>query len=475
MVAAFSSLPLEVKADIFSFVAWREEAWRKRKKKAGKAQQELATNGRVDGVKAVSLVCKEWRMLAGKHLFRCLSDRDANRAPFRYLIHQRYGHCFSEASLHGSAATQQECVRDLDYFLSILPTLVNIDILSITHTSAKNLFGADLMMDPEREGEGGLRVATFIQVLRNIKSIHLWRFPTDAAAQLLSLRLGAQLLSIRGARPVGSNADMSPLVTVLAGMPHLNLLLIHQTEAQLSLDPTTWTSEALASLRNSPPPISTIYFTTSYLTAAELSFIALFSSTLNHLSLTIQGLSSEIMAMNNFRMDLPFLVSLHVHLKDQEKDRTKVDFAGAILRIFSSSPLVSVSITDDEGFEIAGIDVCGATLYTLANCFPTLRQLRLSNGKFIMKANELQHISTFCAERQIRKRRTATQLWHTVDEGREMLQEEHIAQVCEELDYLLEYGKMQVERLRQGSRVEDARGLITSLKPLHAHRQEWED
>ena len=62
----FSSLPPEVKANVFQHVAWQEARWRNRIEFLEDTLQASEREKHVDGLSAASLVSKEWRSFASR-------------------------------------------------------------------------------------------------------------------------------------------------------------------------------------------------------------------------------------------------------------------------------------------------------------------------------------------------------------------------------------------------------------------------
>lgn len=76
----FSSLPTELKANIMKLVSWQEENWAHRVCSLQKTERKLENQAHVGGLRAASLVCKEWNALTLPYIFH-VSRTSCTRKP----------------------------------------------------------------------------------------------------------------------------------------------------------------------------------------------------------------------------------------------------------------------------------------------------------------------------------------------------------------------------------------------------------
>ncbi|KAL8283430.1 hypothetical protein RQP46_005840 [Phenoliferia psychrophenolica] len=158
---------------------------------------------------------------------------------------------------------------------------------------------------------------------------------------------------------------------------------------------------------------------------------------------------------------LKLLEHLHLELTTHTLHTPSTD----ILPVFYTCPIVTLIIA--EGIHNINLNPdCPLTL--LFKNFPTLRQLDLHPSE----AAGVSLVTDLCANRDLPPPTVAPFGDKAFIEG---ITDSANGLVCDGLESVLDWGKLEVGRLRAGGRVADSVELLESLRQLDAHRQRWMD
>ncbi|KAL8283385.1 hypothetical protein RQP46_005795 [Phenoliferia psychrophenolica] len=447
--ASFSSLPAELKANVLEHVARQEKRWKARVgfMSSQQAQEEKAAH--VDALRAASLVSKEWCALAAPFIFHKLHFKAAHLPLFRFSLLHKHGHRFVEADLHWDDDADKdddatkETTSALEYTLSILPLLPNLRALTLNDDAAYRLWGFALDIDAGRDDEKGMRSVALGLVAQRVDALTLITF-----------------------RPVENDEgivdSLDPIAHCIAPMSSLTDLRI-DCVVQRPLLVTGLSQDALAALRSDPPPLQNLTFECLELYQPELDFISAFTSSLTTLTLRYHNFD-DLAVTTPAPLNLPFLRSLIVIVGNSE-DQPLLPSLSKTLPAFFSSPVTSLEINDASGNIDFGTD---SPITLLARNFPNLRHLDLHP----VYAPEVSLVAAFCAGRGLPPPSKTPFGGPAFTSG---ITDKESDVLCDGLEGVLDWGKLEVGRLRAGGRVADSVGLLESLRPLDAHRRRWMD
>ncbi|KAL8278073.1 hypothetical protein RQP46_009533 [Phenoliferia psychrophenolica] len=338
-------------------VAWQEDAWQAR----CKVDVDLVVEGkegRVNGLVAVSAVSKEWRSFAVEHLF--------SLPIFKYHILRKYGRRFTRVVLEDAAADVEDAEAEAawDHLFSLIPLLPNVRSLTLSDTAAYGLFGSDLDLDedPDADEPQGMRAAVLRETVKNISDVTLADFYASEAAIVLAAWPSLRRLTLR-------NVQFDDTSTKAAGLTLLANSLTKMTrlehlELEFTIDESgearTWPAAALLTLRDTPPPISTLRLSSHTHTSSDSTFIFSFASTLQKLDLTLYTLSNSFTLVPSEPLDplqatLPILTTLSLTFTGTVDRTIHPTTFSRLLPSFTSSPLTSLVLRDEIGVAL-GVD-----------------------------------------------------------------------------------------------------------------------
>ncbi|KAL8283418.1 hypothetical protein RQP46_005828 [Phenoliferia psychrophenolica] len=369
--ACFSSLPVELKANILERVASQEETWKLRISDLDVDERAREKKAHVDGLQAASLVCKEWNSLANAFIFELLTLKGIQAPLFRHGILGSHGHQITKVQLlqpddgdddgdeDDEDSQYSKSTNILDYALSILSLLPNLRSLKINDIATYHLFGTDLDLDTRSNDLKGMRSTTLTQVAARVDDLHLVRFSPSEARRVLELWPQIRRLRLGELTVVEEDADkndISKAITGLSRLEHLDIQLVGDS----SVPVISWTPEVLTALRSSPPPLTFLRLRRMDLPAPPPP------------------------------LHFPHLTSLHITINDP----TSPFSTSNILPAFYTSPLARL-IVEDETCTINLDEQCPLTL--LGKHFPTLRQIYMAP----VEATEVSAVAKFCAGRDL--------------------------------------------------------------------------
>ncbi|KAL8283431.1 hypothetical protein RQP46_005841 [Phenoliferia psychrophenolica] len=362
----------------------------------------------------------------------------------------------------------------MDYALSILPLLPNLRSLELNDHAAYHLWGPELDIDPNRDDAVGMRSAAFETISKRIELLYLSRFRPGEAQRVLALwpKEGLRTLAFWGFTLRGPELneggeedrldEVAKIITSMRSLVHLDLQYVTDPP-ELS---TGWSPDVLAALQADPPPLATLELDCTHLHRTDLDFIATFSSTLKHLVLRFHDFEDVTTILPP--LNLPLLTTLKITIDDDDTDNEEPQQPlSIILPVFFSSPVVSLIIADHSTI-INLNESCPLTI--LDKNLPTLRHLQVATGD----SWELSLVAAFCTDRNLPA---------PTDDPFNFLEYDYFEGItdkdnevaCDSIDRLLDWGKLEVGRLRAGAKVSDSVALFESLRPLQVHRQRWKD
>ncbi|KAL8278070.1 hypothetical protein RQP46_009530 [Phenoliferia psychrophenolica] len=476
--AEFSSLPTELKSRIFELVANQEDAWRTRSKVIGgmDGSEEMT---HVDGLVEASGVSKEWRSHAVKHLFSTVTAARARHPTFKYLILPKYAHHITQIEFeYYSAADAYNGMAEAiwDNLFSIIPLFQNLRSMTLDLSAANTLFGDDLEVvfeeDLALDDPQSMRVAALRGMAGRIDDLTLVNFWAGDAAGMLAAWPNLRRLRLQDL------VEVTPIHKL--GERLSNLSVLQTLDIQLAFSPIPeeerWPSEALASLREHPPPVSTLRLSYDIHSPTDFQFISIFASTLQHLDLTINLLADSIVPSTPSALPdplpqntLPNLSTLHLTFTKTLRATQPSSFS-RLLPSFALSPLTSLVLRETEHDPINHEEE-PSYLRNLGDQFPYLRHFSFGRRFAHLEPWEIAHSVAFCAKRNLSPP-TATPFdnpwpFRVTDSDNDVL--------CDGLDQVLNFGKREVGRLRAGGNAADSAALLHSLRPLDAHRRRWQD
>ncbi|KAL8283392.1 hypothetical protein RQP46_005802 [Phenoliferia psychrophenolica] len=476
--ACFLSLPVELKVNILGLVALQEENWKAngtaRLKQTSLKSKPQEKKSHINSLFAASLVDKEWRSLAAAFIFTAIDLEQAKSPLFHSTILPKHAHRFTQAHLlwsdeddsdEGGADCDTETVS-LDATLSILLLLPNLHTLWLTDDAAYQLWGDGLDFDSQRDADvakWGIRRLTLRTLAQKISRLSLFRFRPAEAARILACwpKCGLRQLTLSQLTAEGGDANedeiehgLDSIAQSITSMKSLTHLYIK------SLTSTGWSPDALAALRQDPPPLATLQFTCINIHKNDFDFVSTFSSSLKTLSLRYQH--SEDLDVTPTPLILPSLTSLTI----TDTGKKKHTSLPKILSSFFSSP-VTVLVIGDSSADIDLGESCPLTL--LAKHFPNLKTLDVQP----MDAKEVSFVAAHAAERGLPG--PTPRLAFVLPEFVVGITDEENGLLCDALEGVLDWGKLEVGRLRAGGKVADSVALLESLRPLDEHRRRWMD
>ncbi|KAL8278072.1 hypothetical protein RQP46_009532 [Phenoliferia psychrophenolica] len=353
--AEFSSLPTELKSRIFQLVASQEDTWKARAQ-LDEGMEAVEKNTHVDGLVASSAVSKEWRAFAVEHLFTTVSAHRAQDPAFKYLILRNHADRFTKVILADAPLGVDKAIEqaDWEYLLSIIPLLRNARSLVLSVKAADGLFGDELAFDQGAvlSSPQGMRQASFQGIVRTISDLTLLDFFPCKSARTLAACRGLRRFRLENlSAREWEDGSFEALAISLGKMTKLESLDISFT-LDVRLE-DKWPSDALAALRENPPPISSLRFFHYRHALSDFDFISTFSSTLTHLDLEISCLSDfftpTILSDPLRQIPLPHLTTLRLTFNDFVADRASLTIFSRLLPSFTSSPItLSSSATAPE-------------------------------------------------------------------------------------------------------------------------------
>ncbi|KAL8283391.1 hypothetical protein RQP46_005801 [Phenoliferia psychrophenolica] len=491
--ACFSSLPLELKFNIFEHVARQEKSWIARLDGLSDEEQDYEACEHDNALMVASLVSKEWYSLATPAIFSSLFVQNPSDPLFRPRIFPRHALKFKSAELScpdvdvGEDSDEEDWDAEIEtaeyktmtgilgYNLNMLQYLPNLRSILLSDQAAFHLWGRTLDLDPGQDDRdfNGFRSRAFHVIALKVDRLVLDRFRPFEILKILRhwpkpksrlRRLVLRQLTLLGgdAKPEDEDDNLDLLSEALASMSDLVDLDIdfRTNPSELS---RTWSPAALATLRAADPlPLTTLRIRCKYLHQSDLDFISLLSPTLQHLTLEfrgVEGLSSPIPTLL-----LPHLITLNLLIQQEEGESQAQPQQplSTILPAFFSSPLVSFTLFDDT-VKINLDASCPLTI--LGKNLPTLRRLKVTT----LGGKEHSLVKAFCAGRNLPTPALpeTPHKYHDLCAG---LTDAENGIVGDELDGLLEWGKLEVGRLRVGGTVVDSIDLLESFRSLDAHR-----
>lgn len=160
-------------------------------------------------------------------------------------------------------------------------------------------------------------------------------------------------------------------------------------------------------------------------------------------------------------LELPKLTTLKLELKQAQASEAAT--LEHLVAAFSSAPITDLSIAAAWASPKASLAIIG-------NTFPTLRTISLQPSA--LTAKDFALVSAFCA------RRGLAPPTHTPFDDKEIVRDISDTEtdvLCDGIDQLLEYGRLQVARVRAGGSAAVAVRLLNALRPLDADRRDWLD
>ncbi|KAL8276575.1 hypothetical protein RQP46_010998 [Phenoliferia psychrophenolica] len=456
-----SALPNELKGRIVQLVVWQEEAYNKRADDMPGNVSAASRKIHVNAIFVISLLNK------------ILTPNLAILPIFRHIIFRKHGHRFRRASLEMSPLDKKPyALADLDQTLAILPSLINLRSLVLDAKAARGLFGEDLDLATEQEDDVALRIATFKELARQVDDLHLSFFIANEVEVVLALCPPLRRLCLEAYYFLGEEDPEAQLLASLKRFKDLKHLEVDFYGIKSGQGPwigqgpwPKWTSAQTEQLQSNPPPISTLHFTTVAFPENGYNFISAFGGSLAelHLSLSEYINPSTLPAP----LSLPHLTTLHLRLTKGSTPRVSSPLS-SLLSAFSSAPLISLSIIDERCANDLSID---SAITLLKDRFPTLCHLSILPEE--PSAKNYSHVATYLSKRGLPPPPVSTPFedndftWEIEDGENGM--------ICDALDGVLDFGKLEVARLRAGGNVAELVKVLESLRPLDEHRRTWLD
>ncbi|KAL8283396.1 hypothetical protein RQP46_005806 [Phenoliferia psychrophenolica] len=388
--ACFSSLPVELKANVVGLVARQELNWQHRVAFLEYTDREAEEKAYVNGLQAASLVCKEWNSLANAFIFETLTLKGTTLPLFRHRILRKHGHRFKKAELVDDVGDADDGVEggeyhkmtiEIDYNLSVLPLLPNLRALTINDRAAYHLFEIGLTMDAHGDDLRAMRSQTIHQLAETVGELNLINFTPAESASFLEAWPRVHQLDLGAIAEDFDLDDLNQALAKLGSLERLSLRFMEDTP------PLIWTPEHIAPLEANAPPLHCLRLKVDDLHLHHLHFISTFSATLKHLDLEIARLDPDSTAPLPSLL-FPHLLSLRISVNESEDTST----CSQILSVFLSSPLVSLSIADPTCTIHDHDSSEESLLSTLKDKVPTLRHLELQP----LQSSEYDILVTFC-------------------------------------------------------------------------------
>ncbi|KAL8291560.1 hypothetical protein RQP46_002538 [Phenoliferia psychrophenolica] len=454
--AAFSTLPLELKARIVEMASDQEGTWLERVEDP----QERAVH--INGLSSLALVNKELRELAAKHQFRAVASRQTSPSIFRFRILPRYGHHITEVIFQSGQSAEVSA-----YALSILGQLPALRALRFTIEAAKRLFGSGVTLSDDVEDEDQFNRASVLELIAfRIEVLILNEFkPSEATGLVRTFSSNLRTLAFIDLKR-GASSD---LFSAMATVRHLTHLSIHVVD----FDVGDWPPEARAPLERNPPPIKTLQLLGFPFDCYTLQLVGLLASTTETLTLLL--MESTLADAAEFTIP-PFTRLTRLNLSIFEGDLENVT------RILShTSTLLHISLLC-----YGGVNPKNPALLSFLDNQPALRHLHLEEAKGSFPFNSITEEQSPPSSLM-----AYTDLVHSRGLDPSVLDRPHLTPFHPDadLDYTreeqpflsqslrrtLEFGLGELDRMFAEGSVGRAVGWVAKLKALEDERLVWKD